>query len=69
MSVIRCCKGCTDRKMVDGVRCHSWCEKYANERAVLDQEMKQRMQTNDYKVFMSRSVTKTLRRFGNHRYK
>lgn len=26
---IKCCLGCPDRKIVNGVRCHSWCERYA----------------------------------------
>ena len=33
MPMIKCCLGCPDRKIVDGVRCHSWCERYAREAA------------------------------------
>ena len=31
MSKIKCCHNCPDRKFVNGVRCHSWCERYNQE--------------------------------------
>ena len=31
MFQIKCCKGCTDRWMRDGARCHDFCEKYQAE--------------------------------------
>lgn len=69
MSVITCCKNCTKPRFVDGVRCHSFCEQYAKEKAVNDRGLDQLYKDNDYKAFKSGVVTKTLRRVGNHRYK
>ena len=69
MPAIRCCKDCTKPRFVDGVRCHSTCEEYAKEKAVKEQELKQRYKDNEFGAFRSRNVTRTLRRIGNHRYK
>lgn len=57
-SIINCCKDCPDRKIVDGVRCHSWCEKYAAEDALNKKRLKE---THDYN--QAREFTKdTFRR-------
>lgn len=69
MPAIRCCKGCTKPRFVDGVRCHSFCEAYSKEAAVKEQGRKQLYKDNEYGAFRSSNVTKTLRRSGNHRYK
>lgn len=37
MGVIKCCHHCTERAIVNGVRCHSWCERYKKERAKRDE--------------------------------
>lgn len=41
LDIFGCCKDCPDRKIVDGVRCHSWCEKYKAEQESNAKRLKQ----------------------------
>ena len=61
-SIIKCCYKCPDRKIVDGVRCHSWCERYAEEAALNDGIMKDIQYKNDVRDFVNSSIIKTKKR-------
>lgn len=66
MAIIRCCKDCTKPRFVDGVRCHSFCKDYAEEKAKNQKELDQLMKDNDYKVFKNKNVAKAIRRMRKH---
>ena len=51
MAIIHCCKDCPDRKIVNGVRCHSTCEKYLAEEAANKKRLEEAYaenKTNEY---------------------
>lgn len=63
MAKINCCKDCPDRKIVDGVRCHSWCEKYAKENAENQKILTKAFYENDIRLYKDRSARKNSRRY------
>lgn len=69
MSVIRCCKGCTKPRFVDGKRCHSFCEDYARETSKNKKGLEQLYKDNEYSAFRSSNITKTMRRIRNSQRK
>lgn len=61
-SIIKCCYKCPDRKIVDGVRCHSWCERYAEEAANNEKIITDLRRQDDVGNFVSTSVIKAMKR-------
>lgn len=68
-SIIRCCKDCPDRKIVDGVRCHDWCERYAKESATNKQCLDDKFKDTYAVDYVKDQRTKALRRKHNKRHK
>ena len=63
MAKINCCKDCPDRKIVDGVRCHSWCEKYNKENTENQKILTKAFYENDIRIYKDRSARKNSRRY------
>ena len=57
---INCCHGCTDRKIVNGVRCHSWCQTYKDEVAEHHRKMKEYTEGAEAHQYACTTVTKKL---------
>lgn len=58
MGIIHCCKGCPDRKIVDGKRCHSTCERYLKEAAENQKRLDAAYEESKNNEYFSETVAK-----------
>lgn len=69
MAKINCCKDCPDRKIVDGVRCHDWCEKYTREAAANKRQLDEKFNDRFAVEYLKDQRTRVIRRKQNKRRK
>lgn len=68
-SIVQCCKDCPDRKIVDGIRCHSWCDKYAKEAAANKRQLDEKFNDRFAAEYLKDQRTRVIRRKQNKRRK